>query len=92
MGTDDMDFNEKGIECLEELLTIAKYNDDEVKEIKDQYVLFKERLHGLSHDGNDAHDLVNMYEHLLYKVHRCTDECTSKYQKTCSYAGKLITP
>ena len=92
MGTDDMDFNEKGIECLEELLTIAKYNDDEVKEIKDQYVLFKERLHGLSHDGNDAHDLVNMYEHLLYKVHRCTDECISKYQKTCSYAGKLITP
>ena len=71
IGIDDVDFNEKGVNGLEELLIIAKYNDDEVKEIKEQYMLFKERLHGLSLGENDAHDLDNMYEHLLYKQNMC---------------------
>ena len=35
---------------------------------------------------------IQRNEHILYKVHECTDECTAKYNKTCKEKNKLIFP
>ena len=33
-----------------------------------------------------------MHEHLLYRVHKCTEVCTAKTSKTCKESGKLLSP
>ena len=83
---------ERSLKVLEELLVVAKYCDDGVKEVKEQYVMFRDRLHDLGLGGDDAHDLIKMHEHLLYMEHKCSDQCTAKSKKTCNDSGKLIMP
>ena len=37
-------------------------------------------------------ELIQLNGHILYKVHECTKECTSKDTKTCKEKNKLVFP
>ena len=89
---EDKEFNIIGEQNLKIILSKAKYSENESATIHSEYRIFKKRLHELNLIDKSESELIQRNEHILYKVHECTDECTAKYNKTCKEKNKLIFP
>ena len=61
----DEDFNKKGMKSLETVLKKARYDENETQKVKEEYVLFKERLYQLHQSNREGSKLVRMYENIL---------------------------
>ena len=92
MGEDDKEFNMIGEESLKILISKAKYTGKESVTILEEYKIFEERLHELNSCDKTESELIQLNGHILYKVHECTKECTSKDTKTCKEKNKLVFP
>ena len=89
---EDKEFNIIGEQNLKIILSKAKYSENESATIHSEYRIFKKSLHELNLIDKSESELIQRNEHILYKVHECTDECTAKYNKTCKEKNKLIFP
>ena len=92
-GLEDEVFNEIGDEKLQELLMIAKYDDEDIRQIKQEFKEFKERLCTLHTATREESDLLRRYEHLIYNIHDCSQRyCQTTQRKKCKESGNLLIP
>ena len=86
---DDEEFNTRKKVNLKKLLNKANYSVEESDQILHEYTLFKEVLKKLNNSYKDEDDFVKMFEHIIYRIHECTTEC-SAMRDTCTEKNKII--
>ena len=91
-GMNDEEFNTAGRESLDEVATKAGYVVEEKSAIIAEYEVFKQRMYDLNQSDETDSDIIRTSNHLLYKIHECTENCQAKYRKTCDQKGKIIHP
>ena len=60
----------------------AKYNEEQIEKILDQYITFVEKFQRLTVAGSEYDEIVNRFEHILFQTHICSPGynmmCTKK--------------
>ena len=66
----------------------AKYNEEQIEKILDQYITFVEKFQRLTVAGSEYDEIVNRFEHILIQTHICSSDrvkkCTKKKKKSCN--------
>ena len=66
----------------------AKYNEEQIEKILDQYITFVEKFQRLTVAGSEYDEIVNRFEHILFQTHICSSGCDKK----CTKKGKVLQP
>ena len=90
---DEFDLAFYGVDCLEKVLSQASYNQTDSDQIKLEYLLLKERLFDLMfcQEGSNSH-ILKQYEHLIFKTHVCSSQCSVSSHKNCPNFMKVVEP
>ena len=66
----------------------AKYNEEQIEKILDQYITFVEKFQRLTVAGSEYDEIVKRFEHILFQTHICSSGCN----KICTRKGKVLQP
>ena len=66
----------------------AKYNEEQIEKILDQYITFVEKFQRLTVAGSEYDEIVNRFEHILFQTHIFSSGCDKRFTKK----GKVLQP
>ena len=75
-------------QSLRHIAEKAKYNEEHIKKVLEQYNIFIERFQSLTEPGSEYDEIVKRFEHIIFQTHICS----SQYEKSCNRKGKVLQP
>ena len=68
----------------------AKYNEEQIEKILDQYITFVEKFQRLTVAGSEYDEIVNRFEHILFQTHICSPGYNMMCTKNKGFATKKV--
>ena len=75
-------------QSLRHIAEKAKYNEEHIKKVLEQYNIFIERFQSLTEPGSEYDEIVKRFEHIIFQTHICSSQC----EKSCNRKGKVLQP